>query len=104
MANIFRRFMRRIADRELGVLGDELAELERRHEDLLTRIEAFGVRYERLASRVGMRITRAARRGEEGGTLSEFERMVAMESRRNGGRGHEVDGDFPDFEELRAGR
>lgn len=78
--SVFRRLYRKLLDHELGVLGEQLEKLEDRHQDLGTQLEAFGVRFERQRSKLGMRALRQER-GDMLPAQQEFLDLVNREQR-----------------------
>lgn len=100
MANPFRRLLRKLLDRELGVVGDELSKLQARHDDLTTQLEAFEVRFERVRARVGMRVTRANREDYPNAPRDEFERLLQRERGHGAQTADLGDDDWVDFNRL----
>lgn len=97
---LIRNVFRKLLDRELGVLGGELDRLAERNNDLALQLATFGERYERLANRVGMRLARAARRGEGQGSSEEWAALLEREAKLRGGRADDDPDDFPDFRRI----
>lgn len=99
---LVRNLYRKLLDHEVGVLGDELERMSERLRDLQLQVATFGARYERMANRVGMRMARAARRGEAPGSADEFAQLVEAEARRRGGADRDEDDDdrYPDFRRI----
>jgi predicted nucleic acid-binding Zn-ribbon protein len=75
VANIFRKLYRRALDRELGVLGDELARISDQLDDVTER-------YHRIQSRVGMKELRAQRKGAAGSDEALLEELRAAAAQR----------------------
>lgn len=92
---IIRNALRKLLDREVGVIGGELDRLNDRVQDLQTQVLSFEERYERLRARVGMRVTRSQRM-DPVDPREEFERLLARQQQRG-----EVD-DYPDFTHFRG--
>lgn len=87
---IIRNSLRKLIDRELGVLGEQLDRLQSTLEDINLRVASYGDRFDRFSQRAGMRLTRAAASEQQDGSLAEFNALLKKE-RVAGGNGADVE-------------